>query len=93
MEIAAAAAVLVDAAGPAGVPGVKESLAAATGNSYDTVARICDENCVDLHTDEQHQLARGLAGPVVAALRLSVRREPQRHHIQMRELLRSHPHL
>jgi hypothetical protein len=93
MEIAAAAAVLADVSGVNGAYGIKESISEATRCSVDTVERACDENVVVMDSEELRELARGLAAPVVEALRESVRRAPQLHHKQIRDLLRSHPHL
>lgn len=93
MEIAAAAAVLADLAGVAGVHGIKESISEANGCSVDTADRACDDNLVVMGSEALRELAQGLAAPVIRALRLSVRRAPQRHHKQIRDLLRGHPHL
>lgn len=100
-EISAAVAVLEAVAGPGHVHRIKESIAAATGRSYETVDRACDENVIDMgdsqageeQRHEQYDLARSLAAPVLSALRLSVRRMPQEHHKKIRDLLRSHPRL
>lgn len=100
-EISAAVAVLETVAGPGHAHRIKESIAEATGRSYDTVDRACDENVIDMggseageeQRQEQYDLARSLATPVLNALRLSVLRVPQEHDKKIRDLLRSHPRL
>lgn len=99
MEISAAVAVLGSLIGPGHVHSIKESIAVAVGQSYDTVDRACNDNPINLGgnapdedgCEELRSQAEGLAAPVISAIRLSIRREPQLHHPQIRDLLRSHP--